>query len=140
MQARPPACEMTEAPLKVVVMMRLKSCCTRGAVSKLEGCWDDRPAQAHTGEASVLAEGARLHGHLICPCTVRQKANSNACEKAVRVCSTPCDKANSEVCAMQVYMLTVYKWCGVMIWVLGEYSYLRIVLFSSNTACFETAV
>ncbi len=41
---------------------------------------------------------------------------------------------------MQVYMLTVYKWCGVMIWVLGEYSYLRIVLFSSNTACFETAV
>ena len=28
MQARPPACEMTEAPLKVVVMMRLKSCCT----------------------------------------------------------------------------------------------------------------
>lgn len=28
MQARPPACEMTDAPLKVVVMMRLKSCCT----------------------------------------------------------------------------------------------------------------
>ena len=89
MQARPPACEMTEAPLKVVVMMRLKSCCTGVPSANLRAAGTTvQPRRTPVKPAYLLKEHVSIATSSAPAQYVRkqiQKATSDKNKKAILV-------------------------------------------------------